>query len=230
MKHRYIVTTFIVSISAAAGAGFFGGANYANQRHRKTDAVSQSTNQSAAVASLSPAAGDASSANNASSELDSAKTYLVKKGQTLYSIGKEIGVDWPSLASVNGLDEHSVLKEGQVLKIPTAAEAATSQAREYSVPATDDEKQNLQTAQDYANAGTGQLSYRLVPAQVVQRSPLLARFGFDNNDLYIEKTKDTTKGEASVEVTHQGKLYTVMLNQPLSKGDKGVWTPVKVLY
>lgn len=167
---------------------------------------------------------------SATAAADQAQTYIVKKGQTLYSIGKEIGVDWPALASVNGLTETSLLKEGQVLKVPTVAQAQTAQAREFKVVSTDEEKQNLTSAQDYATAGTGQLAYRLVPAQVVQRSTLLSRFGFTNNDLYIEKTKDYTVGEAAVEVTHQNKLYTVYLSQPLQKGEKGVWTPVRVTY
>ena len=65
---------------------------------------------------------------------------------------------------------------------------------------------------------------------VLQQSLLLSRFGFSNDDLFIEKSKDYIKGEAIVEVTHEANLYSVHLSQPLTKGEKGVWTPTKVLY
>ena len=230
MKSSYLLTVFIVSFGAALGAGYFMGMNHERHRVGTVQAIEKPSTVASSAVDNATDASKSDVASAASAAAEQAQTYIVKKGQTLYSIGKEIGVSWPALAGINNLTETSVLKEGQVLKIPTANEAQTSQAREFKVATSDDEKQNLQAAQDYAKAGTGQLAYRLVPAQVVQRSPLLSRFGFTTNDLYIEKSKDYTKGEAAVEVTHEGKLYTVYLNQPLDKGEKGVWTPVRVTY
>jgi len=226
MRGRYLVLIFLISFAAAAGAGFFAGANYA-RHHTKTQSAATVANVDAAPSAIATSDTPPVESSVAAAPTDNETTYIVK---TLYSIGKEVGVDWPALAAVNELTEKSVLKEGQVLKIPSATQAQTIQSREYKIATTDEEKQVLQSAQDYAAAGTGQLAYRLVPAQVVQRATLLSKFGFTNSDLYIEKNKDLDKGEAIVEVTHLGKLYTIFLNQPLSKGDKGVWTPTKVLY
>lgn len=209
--------------------GFFAGANYTRIHAPKAPKIEAAAPDSTATSDVSSTSDTATPPS--STPEDSGNTYIIKKGQTLYSIGKEVGIEWPALAKANGLDENSMLKEGQVIKIPTKIESLTIQAKEYKVPANDEEKQNLTAAQGYADAGTGQLAYRMVPTQVVQRSPLLTRFGFDNNDLYIEKSKDADKGESVVEVTHQSKLYSVYLSAfQTGKGDKIVWTPSKVLY
>lgn len=230
MKHRYIVSTFLVSISAAGVGGFFAGANYTRIHPLKTTTTEASASSSATTTQSTTADGSAPPTST-DPATTSGNTYIVKKGQTLYSIGKEVGIEWPALAKANNLDEHSLLKEGQVITIPSKTEAQTIQAKEYDIPVNAEETQNVEAAQGYADAGTGQLAYRMVPTQVVQRSPLLTRFGFDNNDLYIEKSKDTEKGSAVVEVTHQSKLYSVYLKAfQTGKGDKTVWTPSKVLY
>lgn len=237
MKHRYLVLTFVASFGAAMGAGYFMGANH--QRNKtvvrnitevapKTNAADHSTPADVDSSPISSTTIDNNSPLN--SEATSDATYIIKKGDTLYSIGLQYKIDWPALAKFNDLTDQSVLKEGQVLKIPSETEAKTAQAREYVVPENAEEKTSLQTAQDYATNGTGQLAYRLVPAQVVQQSLLLSRFSFSNDDLFIEKSKDYSKGDAVVEVTHAAKLYNVYLSQPLTKGEKGVWTPTKVLY
>lgn len=46
------------------------------------------------------------------------KTYTVKKGDSFYSIGRNLGVDPAALAEVNGLTFASVIVPGQVLKVP----------------------------------------------------------------------------------------------------------------
>src|SRR5215468_8422182 len=62
------------------------------------------------------------------------ETYTVKRGDTLYSIAKEKGVDYRELAAWNGLADPSTLKEGTVLRLqppqaaPQAQPAAQAQA------------------------------------------------------------------------------------------------------
>lgn len=44
--------------------------------------------------------------------------YKVKKGQTVFSIAQEHGIDWTALATLNNLKAPFTLKPDQVLKIP----------------------------------------------------------------------------------------------------------------
>ena len=50
-----------------------------------------------------------------------AKTYVVKKGDNLSTIARKQGVSFSELMTLNGLSQNSVLKIGQVLKIPNSA-------------------------------------------------------------------------------------------------------------
>ena len=60
--------------------------------------------------------------------VSTAKTsnYEVVAGDTLYSISKKFGTTVDNLRSLNGLTESSVLKIGQVLKVPTTEKVATT--------------------------------------------------------------------------------------------------------
>lgn len=60
--------------------------------------------------------------------VSTAKTsnYEVVSGDTLYSISKKFGTTVDNLRSLNGLTESSVLKIGQVLKVPTTEKVATT--------------------------------------------------------------------------------------------------------
>ncbi|GEM_PF-3865011 len=229
MRGRSIVFFFLLCIVIAGATGFFLGANYVRRGHSQSISQVTTAATDTVADAVTVATEDVSEVTTETAPADAQK-YTVKKGDTLFSIGKQFNVEWPVLAKANTLEETSILKEGQVLQIPTASEAKTIQAHEISVKPDQEESQNLAAAQEYARAGTGQLAYRLDPVQVVQQSRLLSRFLFNQSDLYIEKSRDTEKGEAIVEVTHGGNLYTVYLTQPLDKGAKGVWSPSKVIY
>ena len=45
-------------------------------------------------------------------------SYVVEKGDTLYSLGRRFGVSVDSLCSANGMDKSSYIKVGQKLVIP----------------------------------------------------------------------------------------------------------------
>lgn len=49
---------------------------------------------------------------------ETAKTYIVQKGDTLYGIARKFGVSVPALASENAMKVNGVLKTGTVLRIP----------------------------------------------------------------------------------------------------------------
>lgn len=71
------------------------------------------------------------------------KEYQVVSGDTLYSISKKFGTTVDNLRSLNGLDEKSVLKVGQVLKVPGTTTATTATAS--TSKTTTEIKQNTNT-------------------------------------------------------------------------------------
>ncbi len=54
------------------------------------------------------------------------KTHTVQKGETLYSISRQYGLTVNELRQLNGLNETSVLKVGQVLKVSAPATSSAS--------------------------------------------------------------------------------------------------------
>jgi lipoprotein NlpD len=54
-------------------------------------------------------------------------TYVVKRGDTLYSIALDQGVDWRELAALNQLSDPTKLQTGQVLRVRPAAPAAAGE-------------------------------------------------------------------------------------------------------
>jgi len=59
-------------------------------------------------------------------------TYTVKAGDTLFSIGRALGVDWTLLASANGIGEPYLIHPGDTLAVPAAGGAG-----KYTVKAGD---------------------------------------------------------------------------------------------
>ncbi len=48
--------------------------------------------------------------------------YEVQAGDTLLAIALHYGMDWPEVAAVNSLDEHTLLQIGQIVRIPGSGE------------------------------------------------------------------------------------------------------------
>jgi lipoprotein NlpD len=51
--------------------------------------------------------------------------YLVKRGDTLYRIARENGLDYRELAALNNIDNPSALREGQILRLRPVAQGAS---------------------------------------------------------------------------------------------------------
>lgn len=54
-------------------------------------------------------------------------THVVQKGDTLYALAKKFGVKFSDILKLNGLNEKTSLKIGQILKIPTDKPQGTAQ-------------------------------------------------------------------------------------------------------
>ena len=52
------------------------------------------------------------------SEAAQEAVHIVRRGDTLYSLGRRYGVSWQRLMAHNGLHDATELREGQVLKLP----------------------------------------------------------------------------------------------------------------
>ncbi|MBE7054477.1 MAG: LysM peptidoglycan-binding domain-containing protein, partial [Ruminococcaceae bacterium] len=76
--------------------------------------------------------------------VSTAKTsnYEVVSGDTLYSISKKFGTTVDNLRSLNGLTESSVLKVGQVLKVPSTEKVVTTTGSSSSGSTKTEIKQN----------------------------------------------------------------------------------------
>lgn len=55
------------------------------------------------------------------------ESYIVKKGDTLYGIGLEYGFDYKEIAQANNIQPPYVIRVGQQLKLPKAADSSPSQ-------------------------------------------------------------------------------------------------------
>lgn len=89
--------------------------------------------------------------STASSSVVKTETYVVQKGDTLYSLAKKNNMKVDELLSLNGLDSNAVIKVGQKLKI----KAASSSTTETKTPvATSDAKKATTTKTDTAKTDT----------------------------------------------------------------------------
>lgn len=59
--------------------------------------------------------------------------YLVKRGDTLYRIARENGLDHGELAALNNIENPSALREGQILRLRPAAAVASANGQAASV-------------------------------------------------------------------------------------------------
>lgn len=75
-----------------------------------------------------------------------ASTYTIKKGDTLDTVAKQLGVDSGQLASANNLQTGAALTEGNVLNVPAAVSAATAATPAATTTAT---TKTTQTASPY---------------------------------------------------------------------------------
>lgn len=151
---------------------------------------------------------------NASSSNE--KEYTVESGDTLFSIGLKFNLTWTEIAEANGLKEESIIVEGQKLKIPEVSGASTvNGTKEFEIILADQQKYQK-------DANDGENTWRKDPIEVAKKS-IPDIFGILKSDGYNLISKNTSAGEAEVEINHKGQLYTAKLIQPVDKGNNGIW-------
>ncbi len=119
------------------------------------------------------------------------RTYVVKRGDTLYSIALEHGADYRELAQANKLDDPSKIRVGQELRLPASEERPAAQVGS-TRPSRDIESRPLSAA-----PGTAQ------PAQpaaegAMKTSPRAQRLPYSEQNL-ASLSRGETKPEARPE-------------------------------
>jgi LysM repeat protein len=197
------ILIFLIGI---AGGGF--GEYYLNKKN------SPNTNQAnAPYSSTSTNNSSKSSSTSTSSE----QTYTIQKGDTLFSIGLKFNMPWTTIASANGLTESSVIKEGQVIKIPAQATSTSTNTTSKTFTINQSSETQVQSQVD-----SGQMAWYLDPIQV-SKEEVPPTYSISKDDIYSLKTKNTATGNAIVEVVHNSKIFQINLTQPVKKGDTGIW-------
>jgi lipoprotein NlpD len=116
---------FIARVSALLGAVLLAGCATVNLE--PAPITERSRPAAGSVAPPPPVAADTAASTSAPAGLGG---YIVKPGDTLYSIALAFGRDYRELARWNGLDDPTRLKVGQTLRVqpPAADDAATATA------------------------------------------------------------------------------------------------------
>jgi len=146
------------------------------------------------------------------------ETYTVRPGDTLYGISLKLNVSMEELAKLNGITDPNQIKVGQVLKVP--GKTVVNQEIEIDLSRMK-EIQNL--------VDQGNQPWRLDPVEVT-KVDAPANYQFSADDEYTLSLKDENIGKAIVEVkkVETGKVYEVVLIQPIIKGPKGIWAILSI--
>ncbi len=135
-------------------------------------------------------------------------TVTVKSGETLFSIGQDIGVSWTVISEANGITDEKI-KVGQTLIIPKNNQVGFTVSQEKAA--------SLQKDVD-----GGKTLFRL-SALDTAKSDSSPCYGITTTDTFTQEKIDETAGSATVKVTHGDKTYSINLVQPVTKGPKGIW-------
>ncbi|AIN94553.1 M23 family metallopeptidase [Treponema putidum] len=71
-------------------------------------------------------------------------THVIQKGDTLYALAKKFGVKFSDILKLNGINEKTPLKIGQILKIPQGkSQSSTKEQKNHSAQADKQEKTSV---------------------------------------------------------------------------------------
>jgi len=138
-----------------------------------------------------------------------ADTYIIQKGETLFTIAQSQGTTQTDLAEANGISDANKIQAGQVLVMPKGGEVGfiVEGARAEALQKDVDQ---------------GKLSFRLKPDETA-RSDAPAIYGLTVSDQFILKNRDDNQGTAEVEASMENRKFLIKLSQPATRGPKGIW-------
>ncbi len=99
-------------------------------------------------------------------DLENARPYTVRAGDTLFSIAARSGLTWQELAAANGLGEESILQIGQELRIPSRRARLQGEVSEASAPESASATASVQSATASATPGQPSL-YTIQPGDTI---------------------------------------------------------------
>jgi len=136
-------------------------------------------------------------------------TVKVEPGETMFAIGKRVGITWTEIVAANGLTDANKIKAGQILIVPKNNQVS------YTINKT--KAQELQ-----ASADKGKIAFRLSSLDTA-KSDCSPVYGLTTTDSFKVAKTDPSSGIATVTATKNSKIYQIDLVQPATKGEKGIW-------
>lgn len=150
--------------------------------------------------------------------------YTVQPGDTLFDISMKFNVKLEAIAKANNLQDPYPIYIGQVLKIP-GVKGASTESENPNEKKFEIDKTSLNQIQSQVD--TGRETWRLDPVAVA-KSQVPGTFEIQKTDRFTLKSKDTTSGQAVIEVKSGDKIFEVTMIQPVKIGSSGIWTTYSV--
>lgn len=138
-----------------------------------------------------------------------AKTYTIQSRETLFGIAQKEGTTMSELAEANGISDTDKIQAGQVLIIPENGQV------EFILDNT--KAANLQSGVDQ-----GKTAWRLNPDETA-RADASGAYGLEISDVYTVKDRNDEGGKATVNASSENGNFVIILIQPVTKGQKGIW-------
>lgn len=157
-------------------------------------------------------------------------TYVVKKGDTLYSISRKYQLTVPELRAANNLSESEVLKEGAKLVIPSAdisnaaALSTTQKAEKTESPVVNSAPSGTSSKGTYT-VKAGDTLYGIAKKHNIKLAELLAINNLDNSSTIKVGQKIVVPGAVTVE-NKPSSSNTKIAATPASNDNTGIAWPL----
>ena len=141
--------------------------------------------------------------------------YVVKKGDTLYSVGLEHGYDYKEIAQLNQIEQPYVIRVGQSLKLKDAKAPTKTQAPQQKAQEDDVVIKPLNTDAQ-APASTELNEQKVTPASTPAKTSNIQNIAFGNNE-EITEWAWPTKGKITNGFTEGGSAKGIDIEGALGQ-------------